>query len=274
MVVAVVLISYAFFATGGSWRFRDGMGYFSALGDAFLEGHLYLGTQPPPELANDPNPFDAARRDALRARGVAIMPDASLFNGRYYLYWGPVPGVIHAAWRLVSRHELADSTAQVLAAVAMPLAFMATVSHTRSQYWPRAPSFIVWGSSIAFGLGGIMLFMVGRPSVYHEAILVGAAFLLPAWYFLLRAYQSDRRRAVYLLISGLLMGCAVGARLVSPEKCGQRSPDRDQKWYAYQQGGGHAARANPSAGLLGPDLARRCAADESGTGSRGRPAGR
>jgi len=54
MVVAVVLISYAFFATGGSWRFRDGMGYFSALGDAFLEGHLYLGTQPPPELANDP----------------------------------------------------------------------------------------------------------------------------------------------------------------------------------------------------------------------------
>ena len=99
-MLAAVLLVYAFFATGGSWQFKDGMGYFSALGDAFLGGTLYLDTKPPPELANDPNPFDAARRDALRARGVAILADASLFKGHYYLYWGPVPGVIHAACRL------------------------------------------------------------------------------------------------------------------------------------------------------------------------------
>jgi hypothetical protein len=206
---------YTYFSTGGSWRFADGMGYFSALGDAFLHGHLHLDAEPPAELVNDPDPFDPSHRDALRARGIAIMSDASLFDGHYYLYWGPVPGVIHALWRIATGSELADSLAQVLASVAILAAFTAILSRARTCYWPRAPAATVWGSAAAFGLGGISLFMAGRPSVYHEAILVGAAFLTAAWYALMCAYDGRRRRTRLLALAGLLMGCAVGARLTN-----------------------------------------------------------
>src|SRR5581483_4050451 len=169
------------------WRFQDHMGYFSALGDGFLSGHLYLPETPPAALVLDSNPYDPAHRDALRAQGHTILHDASLFKGHYYLYFGPVPGFVHALWRLLFRGSLSDSLAQLLAGLTISVTFAQTLHTIRHRFAPASSETWVWGSAVAFGLGGIMPFMVGRPSVYHEAILIGLSFLILAWHCLLKA---------------------------------------------------------------------------------------
>lgn len=78
LTAITVFAVYAFFAAGGSWKFRHGMRSFGPLGDAFLAGHLYLQTAPAAQLLADPDPYNPQRRNALMAQGVPIMLDASL----------------------------------------------------------------------------------------------------------------------------------------------------------------------------------------------------
>jgi hypothetical protein len=207
--LVLVAVAYAYFSTGGSWQFRDGWGYFGKLGEAFLSGRLYLNEQPPESLLALSNPYDPAQRMHVDAG----MHDASLYNGQYYLYWGPVPGVVHALWELVSHQLLTDSLAGLSAGMAIVLGFALTMREARRKYWPLAPHWVVWGSTLAFALGGIAVFLVARPSVYHEAILAGLAFLLPSWYYLLKAYGQPQPSRRALVISGVLMALAIGGRI-------------------------------------------------------------
>ncbi|MBA2450937.1 MAG: hypothetical protein H0V51_23230 [Chloroflexi bacterium] len=211
-LTAVALV-YAWFATGGTGHFGVGGpeptagAYYDLLGEAFLAGQLHLKVTPRPELLALPNPYDPSRNDGLR------LHDATLYRGRYYLYWGPVPGLIHALWRLVTNSPLYDSIVGVGAALVMSGSFWLILRRVRQRYFPRGASWVVWGSSLTFAAGGIMLYLVGRPAVYHEALLMAAAFLVPAWYSLLLAWEPGAGRRRYLLLSGVLLGCAIGSRV-------------------------------------------------------------
>ncbi|MDE3061395.1 MAG: hypothetical protein KGJ06_10330, partial [Pseudomonadota bacterium] len=73
-----------FYSTGQS----DWISY-QMLGQAFLAGHTHLGTVPDPRLLALPNPYNPAGRD-----GIRLLWDASLYQGKYYLYFGPVPALL------------------------------------------------------------------------------------------------------------------------------------------------------------------------------------
>src|ERR1700722_18001157 len=64
--------------------------YYAQLTDSFLHGQLSLRTLPPPKLLALPDPYDPV------ANGPYRLHDAILFDGKYYLYWGPAPALIAA----------------------------------------------------------------------------------------------------------------------------------------------------------------------------------
>ena len=76
-----------YFDTAGTFQFDsrtgyyDSLDYYDTLAAAFLSGQLYLKTVPDPELLALPNPYDPSKNEKFR------LHDASLYNGRYYLYF-------------------------------------------------------------------------------------------------------------------------------------------------------------------------------------------
>jgi hypothetical protein len=197
----------AFFASAGTFRFDRGWLYYDELGAAFLRGQLYLAEQPRPELLALPNPYDATQNGGL------TLHDASLYGGHYYLYFGPTPALIHAAWWAVRRAPLDDGVVQVAAVVVATVAVWGLLSRARCGYAPATPTWIVAGCTLTFGLGGVMLYLVGRPAVYHEAILVAIAAMAAAAYALFRALDIARHAWLWLALSGSLVGLALASRI-------------------------------------------------------------
>lgn len=93
IAVLCVLTLYAYFGGGGSFDFRRLRGVedslYANLAEGFSRGHLYMASAPDARLARLSDPYDPAARG-----GINYIWDASYFNGRYYLYFSPLPALI------------------------------------------------------------------------------------------------------------------------------------------------------------------------------------
>ena len=85
-IAAVLCIWY--FAAAVPLRHLPQHRYYNLLADAFRAGQTSLLVTPSPELLALPNPYDPAQNAALR------LHDATLYRGRYYLYFGPTPALV------------------------------------------------------------------------------------------------------------------------------------------------------------------------------------
>src|SRR5436305_2797670 len=76
-------------SNGEPWKFgRPQKDYYNLLIDGFLSGQLALKVEVPPALLQLADPYDPRTRPP----GLALH-DASLYRGRYYLYFGAAPVV-------------------------------------------------------------------------------------------------------------------------------------------------------------------------------------
>src|SRR5713101_86638 len=90
LFLAVVFAFYLWTASSSGNPFIFGKklsDYYNLLSDAFLAGRLSLVVEPSKELLNLPDPYDPSLNAKFR------LHDASLYKGKYYLYFGPVPAV-------------------------------------------------------------------------------------------------------------------------------------------------------------------------------------
>src|SRR3990172_6126385 len=63
--------------------------YYALLATSFRQGELSLSLRPDPALLELANPYDPAAR-----QGIKTPLDLSLYNGKFYLYWGPAPALL------------------------------------------------------------------------------------------------------------------------------------------------------------------------------------
>lgn len=211
--VFVVILVYVWFASSGSWRqWKPATHYYADLADGFQRGQLYLQERPSPELLNLTNPYDPLLR-----HGIEFPIDYSLFNGKFYLYWGPVPALLLLLVELFSPWRVAD----------LFLAFGFTCGMFLLQYslliviWDRffhnSPKWLLVLSIVAAGLNGPWMYMlVNEPNGrIYEASIAGAQFLLLAGLVVaIRSLASSRISYFSMIMVGLLLGLAVGTRLV------------------------------------------------------------
>jgi len=198
---------YVWLATGGTYQLGTDRGYYGGLADAFLAGQLHLKTSPSPELLALPNPYDAKQNDRYR------LHDAVLYDGKYYLYWGPVPAVIRAGWQLLTGVPLTDTAMVLVFGLGGCLWFWLLARELRDRAFPGTPAWLLLLVYLSYAVGGVSLYLQARPVVYHEAILVGSFFSLGGFYVWLRALAGGRWTGWRFALAGLLVGCAFGARM-------------------------------------------------------------
>jgi hypothetical protein len=212
VLFAAVTAIYLFFVSAGlGARIASQTTYFTALADAFLDGNLHLGIQPAPELLAQRNPYDAANSKLW-------FWDATLHEGRYYLYWGPVPALLAAAVKSVAgrRVEVGDgwlTLGFLLGRLAVGMAILVLILRwlfPRLRPWHAAPAFLV------FGLANPYLFGLGRVGVY-EAAIEGAQFFLLAGLLLgasaIGGAGPQPRQRGLLLLAGCAWGVALACRI-------------------------------------------------------------
>src|SRR5438552_1240253 len=156
--------------------------YYSQLAEAFRHGQLSLLTQPKPELLALTDPYNPALNAPYR------MHDASLYRGKYYLYFGLAPAlVLHLPFRLLTGYYPSDAVAVTIFLLA-GLAFWLAVFHALIVQWFPNIS-LLWtllgGLALAFCSTGP--FLLARPAVYEVCLACAYCFTAIFFRALMRA---------------------------------------------------------------------------------------
>jgi hypothetical protein len=208
LLFVAIAATYLFFISAGTGtQIASRSRYSTILADAFLDGHLYLGVPPAPQLLAKADPYDPANSKLW-------FWDATLHEGRYYLYWGPLPALLVVAVKSVAGRELeVVDGLLVLAFVLGRLAVgMAILALSLRWLFPRLHPWLVAPAVAVFGLANPYLFGLGRVAVYEAAIEGGQFFLLAGLLMGLLAIGGGGSRR-HQLVLGSLAGCAWGAAL-------------------------------------------------------------
>jgi hypothetical protein len=229
----VVIVIYIWIVTTGkvtSWPVYTS--YYGMLADAFLRGHTHLLVNPDPRLLELSDPYDPVANRPYRIH------DLSLYQRKYYLYWGPVPALLLAPVKWIRNAISVDQADTWLNAVihgrakwihntinvtdaylvfvfALGVVVFSTLLIVRlwrrlfydSPWWTIIPGILV------SGLGTPAPYLVSRAAVYEAAIMAGQCFLIGGIYWAFTALQQERVSAWRLFLAGCFWGLAVGSRV-------------------------------------------------------------
>lgn len=210
LALAITGLILAWFLTAGTldrW-FPYQHAYFDRLADAFLSGQLNLLEQPDPRLLALADPYPYQNR-----QGVNYLWDVSFFDGKFFLYWGPTPGLLLAMAKLIARTHIEDQVlaAAFLGGLAGLLGWLAGAMWREFARKSNPSGFFLL--LLAGGLNLYMLWPTGRPGVYETAILAGQFFLLGGLLALFYALRGPGLRPGLTLVGGACLALAVGSRV-------------------------------------------------------------
>jgi len=211
-LAAVALCAAAsFWITGGIAPWENDRAnlwhHYEYLADGFLGGHTSLSLAPAPELARLPDPYDPAANAAYR------LWDASLYHGKYYLYYGPTPAVaLMAPWRALTGRVLPQRDAVALFACA-GLGFLALLlGAVRRRHFPTLGPFgLAAVIVVAFHVSWLPV-TLRRPGVWELPFAAAEACLWAAIYFLWKFHDSGGR-VRWAAATGVALGLLMGSRV-------------------------------------------------------------
>jgi len=206
----VVASLYVWFVSAGTLKtLPESTDYYNLLANAFVHGQVSLEVKVPPQLLALPDPYDYKSRN-----GIEYLWDTSLYKGKYYLYWGPMPAVIVAAVKLVYPLDVGDQVITLVVAIGLIFfqALLITTIWTRS--FQRLP---VWTLPLGIFLAGLVVpitYMLNTPDVYEAAIIGAQAFLMGGIYFAYRAFEAEKISPRWLAWASIFWVCAIATRAI------------------------------------------------------------
>lgn len=181
--------------------------YYNRLVHGILKGHLYLDTPVEARLLALPNAYDFTQRQS-----IPHLHDASLFHGRYYIYFGVTPlALLLLPFTWLTGHDLPIGYAVwlfVAAGYALALVLFVRIQRRRFPGAGRAARGVCL---LGLAFGGAQLTLLARHSLYELPIASGSACFLAALVCLERALDAPRGRG-WSAAAGLCLGLAVGCR--------------------------------------------------------------
>jgi hypothetical protein len=206
--VAVVVLVQVWTVSGGRWsHWPTYSNYYQQLADAFRSGQTCLLELPDPALLALPDPYDPA------ANHRYALHDASLYRGRYYLYWGPVPALLLAAVNAVFRVRSVPDQVLVFTFAAGTVVFATLLlTRVRQRHFPDTPAWTLWLAVLTIGLATPGPFNLARAMVYEASINAAQMFFVAGLYFAIVALDRPPPSSSGLLMAGLCLACAAGSR--------------------------------------------------------------
>jgi hypothetical protein len=209
LVLAGVCVIWAYIwiiTIGTMEKWPEGRNYYWMLTQAFQNGQTYLLVDPNPELLALENPYDLQQRKALE-----YLWDTTLYNGKYYLYWGPVPAVLGVFVNLITSSPVNDAGlvfSFVFGTALFSLLLLKQVCH---DY--RFAGWVFWGGALAAAINIPLVWLLTHPAYYEVSISGGQFFMMAGFLLLYLAFRSSPPNKGYLLLSAVAFGLAGSTRV-------------------------------------------------------------
>lgn len=222
-------------STAEPWKFgEEQRDYYNLLIDGWLEGQLHMKVDVSPALLQLADPYDPKTRPP----GVALH-DASLFRGKYYVYFGAAPVVtLMLPFRLLTGTDLPLAVATLIFVYAGFLASVAMFLAVRRRYFQDTSVVLATGAVFALGFAGLGPLLLRRPHMWELPIGAGYCFamltLVCLWRSLhagslseahggpmsvieqARRHRSEiagrKRRRIWLAAAAVCLGLAIASR--------------------------------------------------------------
>jgi hypothetical protein len=196
---------------------REPLQHYHLLADALLAGRVSLAPGPPAELLALPNPYDAERNGPWRAR----CSDCSLFEGRYYLYYGIAPALtLFVPFRMLTGAHLEQRHAALLffwGAAALQSGLLLFIAR---RHCPRAGGLTRGLLLLTLAFSNFQPFLLRRVLVYEVPTAASAFFVSGAVACLFLGFAGARPSLRLALLGSVCLGLAVASRphnvLVAP----------------------------------------------------------
>ncbi|WP_419419399.1 hypothetical protein ACNVED_12905 [Legionella sp. D16C41] len=203
-LIIYILLVYAFYPTFHLSVDSVPHTLYQYLAQSFLSGHLDLLVQPSQELLHLPDPYDSIKNYKLR------LPDASLYNSKYYIYFGPLPIIIfHLPFKLLTGFYPSDDLA---AFFFLAIGFMVNfflVMKIKEQYFSHISELQLGFMGALLGFTNGAPFLLSRPLVYEIAIASAFCFMSLALFFLYKITHQNKTKDI-VLFSLCLSLCVAG----------------------------------------------------------------
>jgi hypothetical protein len=205
---AGMVFIYLWFATTGMLKSMPSeTNYFDLQANAFAKGQLELDIQPDPALLafTDTSLYEPENRI-----GIPVLWDATLYNGKYYLYWGPTPALVLTVVKLFHKPDVGDKLLGLLFLVGTLLFLNLTILELWRRHFPHIPHWAVLAAVAFAGLVNPMPYVLVEGRVYEAAIIAAQFFLVGGFYFLLPAFAQPSLPR--LTLSGAFFVLSIGSR--------------------------------------------------------------
>jgi hypothetical protein len=185
------------------------VGYHALLSDAFLHRQCSLLVTPDPRLLALPDPYDPQANIDFR------LHDAVLYQGKYYMYWGPVPAILlmplRAAW---PAYNVTDPQLVLVFTQGSMIVTTLLLIRLRRRFFPEGSRFVLLAGVVVAGTIMPMPYILARAAVYEASIMAGQFFLLTGIYAIFLAFDGVSRikSIAGLSFAGLCLALAVGCR--------------------------------------------------------------
>jgi hypothetical protein len=192
---------------------------FDLLGEGFRRGQLYLPVTPAPQLLAAANPYD-------RANGRYWIADATYHDGKWYLYWGPLPSLLQALTKsALGIYTLIGDQYLVLAFSVLSTGFGALlIEDIRLRMFSRVPRWVSVLCILALAFVNPVPYLLSTAGQYQAAIAGAQTFLVAGMWCAFRAIGisaapaarargSARAARLWLLLAGSGLGAALACRL-------------------------------------------------------------
>ena len=205
----IVLIIYIWFISIGPWRIRGYTSdYYSQMASAFQHGQLALEAKPAPALLALPNPYDPKAR-----KNIPLLGDASLYKGKYYLYFGPLPSLPLALIADIFPIHAGDQIFVYVFLVGLFFLQSLFFITLFRQYFSSLPFWIVPSGILLLGVAGPYTRMLAHPFIHEAAISGGQVFSTAGLYFAFLALQNKPINNRKLFIASVFWACSLATRI-------------------------------------------------------------
>ncbi len=217
LAVILALPVYVFFVSAGTWtKWPATTRYYDDLAVAFRAGRLDLNIQPPAQLLALSDPYDPSRK-SLPEVGAFVNDhwDLSFYNGKFYAYWGPVPALLLAAVKFVTKAHIADDHLAFGFICGLLVVLMLLTLKMHRSFGGEVPPALVFLCVLVAAFAIPMLWMLNRARVYEAAISAGQFFLMGGLWFAYLALDREKTSTAALLLAAICWSLAIGSRLTT-----------------------------------------------------------
>ena len=192
---------------------KTGTNYYPQLAIGFKKGQLSLPEQPSAALLALSDPYNYVLR---KESNVEDFPwDVSLYKGKFYLYWGPVPSVLLTALPIGILSRMGD---QHLVFPFMFGLFIYSMLFTVSfllKFNHNLPAWTVLIALLAIGISMPGMLMLSRPKIYEASIVASQFFYIGGCYWAYSAVSEEGQPVLWkLALAGSHWALAIGSRSI------------------------------------------------------------